>query len=84
MERSNKERRAKLISQCICDNCAFFNIFDVIVTFDSRGYMKYRKCTLEKKYVRFDWNCQNWKRKTRDRAVQTLKHLKRKKVMGAV
>lgn len=51
------------ISRCICDNCGWFNIFNVIVTFDSRGYSKYRFCRLEKKYVRFDWSCQNWKRK---------------------
>ena len=73
-------KAAKAITECLCDNCAFFNVFDVITTFDSRGYMKYRKCRLEKKYVRFDWICQNWKRKTENRAVQTLRHMRKKKV----
>ena len=67
-----KKGEQNFITQCICDNCTFFNIFDVIVTFDSRGYMKYRCCRLEKKYVRFNWTCQNWKRKLIKHGIESV------------
>ena len=51
------------VTECVCDNCFYFNIFNNITTFDSKGYMKYCFCKLEKKYVRFDWSCVRWKRK---------------------